>query len=747
MILEQVVSRLDPAFDVAGSQLGIGRDGLVYLTSGGRVLRVAKDGSGARLGQVGYAANSVTADATGLIATAEAHFPHRVAFWNKDFTPLGQVDSFTDNDTVGWAAPSAVENAPSRDFYALDQYEKRVLRLNRLGAVQSYALNGITASAHNWTGGLRVSEARSRIYSAWQSGRIWVNAFDDSLLWNIPVRPAGHLLSAFDVADDGQLYVLSSGAQVKLYNDNGVNTGSITLALRDTKYPVNTLRLQGNEIYVRRDDPATLFEVYNRATGAFVRRVAADVERLTVTVPDGFWTAGQAVPLTIAHDRGRWKDAPRFRAWLRPLGVPEFTELPLAGGKITLPADARGLYQLRVSPDVRGRWAEYVVDGVVEIRTPAATGTVSILTTLNRFSFGRGESMPVTVIARGTAPAAVRIKAVSGGKQVPTAEVTLQNGKGQATFDSASWTPGRYVLDADVPGATVAPQHLDLGTGLAKRPDYHITQHGDYVDGFPNDPRTGSGLPPRIADVPDELADHVARAKTLGLTLFADRLGISPDGRFQPHQADAALVTRLTGDKAAIAQEKAIFEDPSRRAIAAYGAQGIEEQVILLYMDAGLPLGTPWDTRTPEKMEADIKSVVTTLRDYPAMRGWSWAANWWLNKHGTDMAIDAAEKSAYTAALAKANETGAWDPVLDKVAARTFALKVDAEARFRAASDSVKPGLISAMTGPYRAIQSPPQVLFANADEVDVQFQAEQIQPPQVTGHEIDFSRRPGKPV
>ena len=81
MILEQVVSRHAGTFDVATAQLGLGRDGLVYLTSGGRVLRVGPNGEAPRLGQVGYSANNVTADVHGMIATSEHHFPHRVAFW------------------------------------------------------------------------------------------------------------------------------------------------------------------------------------------------------------------------------------------------------------------------------------------------------------------------------------------------------------------------------------------------------------------------------------------------------------------------------------------------------------------------------------------------------------------------------------------------------------------------------------------------------------------------------------------
>src|SRR5208282_2819720 len=108
---------------------------------------------------------------------------------------------------------------------------------------------------------------------------------------------------------------------------------------------------------------------------------------------------------------------------------------------------------------------------------------------------------------------------------------------------------------------------------------------------------------------------------------------------------------------------------------------------------------------TPVVLEQVVSRQATeALKPYPAFRGWSWAANWWLEKHGAAAAKDAAEKSEYEAALKKAKETGAWSPVLGAVSERTFSHAVDAEKRFRRVLDSVVAGKISAMTGPYRAI-------------------------------------------
>lgn len=748
MILEQVVSRYDPGFDVAGAQLGLGRDGQAYLVYAGRVLRTGLDGSSPFAGEAGYSALGATANAAGTIATAEAHFPHRVAFWDAGFGALGHIADFTTNDEQGWNAPSAIEAGESGDFYAIDQYENRALRLNPQGVVAVYVLPPLGPTVKHGLAGMRVSERRSRLYTSWPSG-VFVTGFDGTRLWDVPVRAAGAHLGGFDVADDGKLYVLVSGNEVRIFDENGGAAGTLTLALPDNRYTVSNLRIRGNEIFLKRTDPTTLFEVYDRTTGKPLRRAAADVERLTVSYADPVWAAGKPVPLAITHDSGRWKARPRFRVWTRPLGVPEFTELRVDNGAVTPPAAARGLYHLRVSPDVAGRYSEYTVDGVVEVRAPGSTGTVSVMTPLNRFYYGRGERIPVTLLARakaGTAlPAAVKLRILKSGTEIGTRDVTLTNGKGEVILDG-DWQPDRYTLDADVPGFTVAPQYLEVGPGLVERPDFHVVQHGDYAQSFPEDPR-GKAQIPRFADVPEITQAHLERAGKLGITLFADRIGHVPEGRFQKIPADVETVARLGKDPEAISPEKAHFEDWSRRAIAGYGSRSMEEQGILLYMDAGLPLGKPYDTRTPEKMVADIKTVTGFLAAYPAFRGWSWAANWWLTKLGGDAAADETEKAAYLAAWKVADETGKWSPVLDTVSDRAFALKVDAEKLFRAAMDSVAPGRISAMTAPYRAVQSPPQILFANADEVDLQYQSEQIQPPQVTGHAVDFYRRPGKPV
>ncbi|GAB3416297.1 hypothetical protein GCM10027569_38810 [Flindersiella endophytica] len=717
-------------------------------------------------GKVGYSAAAITANADGVIATAEVHFPHQIALWGTDFGPIGRATDFLTSDEVGYAAPSDVQAGLSGDFYGIDQYRLRVLRLQPAGGVAAaYSLAQLGEPRPAGAVGLRVLEDQARLYTAWPSGKVWVSGFDGTPLWSAAARPAGDMFGGFDLDAEGRLHVLSSANLLQIFDTAGVSAGTLTLTGGTQAKAVTGLRVHGSELVVKRADPTTLFEVYDANTGALLRSVPADVERLRVTYPSAVCTAGSPVPLTISFDAGSWRTNPQLRAWIRPLGVPEFRELPVVRGRVTPSADARGLYHLRVSPGLDGRFSDYAVDGVLEVRTPGTTGTVSLFTPLNRFYYGKGEPIPFTVVARTAAdqsvPSSVPVRLMRDDHQAGQRAVVLRDGRGEAAFDAAftaELEPGRYVLDADVPGCTVAPQYLEIGAGLSERPSFHLVQHGDYSDSMPitdvRDPgkQTPTGSPSLLpfADLPETTADHLNRARQLGINLFVDRIGsnwLSWKTRLTPTPADSTTVDRLSADPTAVAPEKAVFEDPTSRAIAGYGAHGIEEQPILLFNDAGLPLGTLYDPRTPENMEADLEAITRHLLPYAAFRGWSWAANWWLAKPGADAAADPAERAAYEAALTAARDTGAWSAVLDTVSDRTFALKVDAERRFRAALESVAPGKLSAMSAPYPSPQTPPAVIFANVDEVDLHYQAEQLQPPQITPHQVDFYKRPGKPA
>ncbi|MEU1117431.1 MULTISPECIES: hypothetical protein [unclassified Streptomyces] len=796
--IEHVVSRHHPAFDVPALHLGLGRDDNVYLVVGGQAdgqaVRLAPDGSRQRFGRVGYAALAITATPDGVIATAETHFPHRIDFWDAEFNRLGSIDDFTANNTDGYFAPSAVEATASGWFYAIDQHRRQVVRLKPGNLDRRITLTGLEEDATSKGGpvGLRVAEELGLLCTAWPTtagrGLVCVSTLDGAHVRSVAVRPAGVAFGGFDLDDTGRLHV-STGLTneparrtVTVYNTVGEPERTVTLALPPDPYVVQDLRVRGRQYFVKRNDPKYLFEVYDFA-GTLVRRVGADVERLTVSYEADEWTAGRKMPLTIAHDRGRWSDDPRFRVWLRPLGVPEFTELPLAEGVVTAPADARGLYHLRVCADVAGRLSDYVADGIVEIRTPDSTkGSLSLMTcrildgpggavsftALNRFSYGRGEPVTVRVVARvadGTPmPGSAHVRVLRDGAELRAENVTLTNGQGFLELTgqyTGTLAPGRYVVDAEQPpGFTVAPLHLDLGPGLVRRPDFHLTFYSDiYANNhasIPSDPRDLVKNPstqrlPAFADLPDTVHDHVTRGERLGLNLFVDRLGLLWPARFKDAAADAEIVDRLKRSKTAVHWDKAMFEDPARRTIAGYGARGMEEQGVLYANDTYLPLSWPRNNegRKPEAVEADLLSATGSLRTYVAFRGWTWGANWWVAAIGAAAAENQDERKQYTDALNLVEQPGGWAPILDTVSDRSISLKSNAGARLRKVVNDAFPtsGLVSAMTGPYRAPQIPPQIVFASADEVDLHYQGEQLQLLGATAHMVDFYRRPGKPV
>jgi len=235
------------------------------------------------------------------------------------------------------------------------------------------------------------------------------------------------------------------------------------------------------------------------------------------------------------------------------------------------------------------------------------------------------------------------------------------------------------------------------------------------------------------------------------MNLFVDRLGHGGSGKLHMlgrPLADRELAGRLEKDPIAVAPEKARLENPVHRSIAAYGAHGIEQQGILLYMDAGLPIGTGFDKREPQKMVEDLKTATEALIDYPALRGWSWAANWWFGRRNTRLKkSDLAEErqTAYLDALKQAEQTGQWSPILEEVSDVWLNWPVEAERRFDAALQEVAAGKKSVMTAPYRQPLMIPPIVFRNADEVDLHCQAEQIQWPQTAPFNVDFYKRPGK--
>ncbi|MBG0853317.1 hypothetical protein I2W78_16045 [Streptomyces spinoverrucosus] len=225
-------------FDVPRLHMGLGRDGQVYLVIDGkpesRALRLRRDGSRQRFGRVGSSPLAITANAAGVIATAETHFQHRVDFWDRDFNPLGSVDDFTTSDADGFSAPGAVEAGESGEFYAVDQYRRRVLRVNPGGDRHVIDLTGPPAEAQPRRGavGLRVAESADRLYTAGPSGVLCLATLDGTHRHTIRGQVAGATFAGFDASDDGYLHVCFAGTRrVEVYDREGRKLDERTVTL------------------------------------------------------------------------------------------------------------------------------------------------------------------------------------------------------------------------------------------------------------------------------------------------------------------------------------------------------------------------------------------------------------------------------------------------------------------------------------------------------------------------------------
>ena len=133
----KTISREDPKFNCASAVLTVGRDGNVYLSSvvhdGGYILRVSRDGQRKLGGDAVYAMANATANAAGVVASANGHFNHSVNLYDRNFKQFAACNEFLVGDKVGWDAPARVEAGASGDFYGLDQHRLRILRISPAG--------------------------------------------------------------------------------------------------------------------------------------------------------------------------------------------------------------------------------------------------------------------------------------------------------------------------------------------------------------------------------------------------------------------------------------------------------------------------------------------------------------------------------------------------------------------------------------------------------------------------------------
>jgi len=763
--LEQIISREDVNFNAAAAVMSAGRDGKLYFSCIGHghdvgfALRIGPDGKEKYGKQIVYAIRNVTANADGVVASANGHFAHKVTLYNPSLDQTGELADFLVSDTVGWDAPGHVEAGASGDFYGLDQHRDRIVRLSPTAKI--VRIHPVPREPAEGGGGqvesFRVCEKQEIFYILTRNNVLRCAGGDGQTRWKAPATSG-----AFDCDDDGKLYVLQGGSDtVKRFGKDGAALPDVKLKLGENRPGpgrpwFNALRLIGKNLFIRREDERELFQCYDLATGDFKQALRIDHERFAVSFPSLVWTAGQALPLSLQFEGGGRTVKTRWRVWARPLEGLEYREFKLAAGKLEVPADCAGLYRVKVTPEAspaeRGGQAqlpsEYLLQAVVEIRAAEAKGSAAIFTPENRIYYGQGEAIPFSVALRGAESASLKITLSGDGGVLGETSVAAKSSAPSALSIpaqvSAALRPGEYLLSASAPGLTCVPQRFVVGPGV-REPAFLIMQYGDYGQLFP--------LQASPWSAPDVVAAHLERTRKLGLNLMVDRLGWEPYGNElwwqNPGRPELeALSKRLTADAAGVPPEKAKLLAPLQQILAGYGAYGIHEMAILMMNDAGLPLGTGYDKRKPEQILDILKKVMGGVRSYPSFRGWSWSSNWWIfDKRGSRAAKDAQEKSAYEAAFKQQKDTGAWSPVLDEVAGHRLSYAVEAQELFNKTLKECAPEgkYVTACAAPYRNVESYPPLTFKNVDEVDLQAQWEQIGVPYHAAQNVDFYKRPGK--
>jgi len=752
--LEQFISREDAALGIPGSRMTVGGDGNVYISSGGYIQRLSPDGIERKGSAIIGATNNVAANINGIMASANAHFNKAVNIWSPDFENVGRVGDFLNNDQVEWFAPADVQ-AGRTDFYGVDQNRERILRISQDGRmISAHSIEATGESFIRTMPRFRVSEEAQLFYIASGRGNLYALNFDGTLHYKLEnAGVGGNIWDGFARAlctdPDGTLYViLNTDNKVYIYDKDANQKDIINLQFGDRSGRISWIEIFNDEIFIKRTDSIVLFEVYDMNTGAFKRSINADVEILNISYDSYVWIADSTVPIKIDLNSGLRKVNPQWKVAIRLFNDSKWIDLPINNGAVKVPSNAGGLYQLKFYGG-----SDYLLEDFIEIRKPGATLNAAVMSQNNRLYWGQGERIPITVKFRQTegVPANVLIEMKDeAGTVVVSDTIPVTNGIARTGLTEnllSKLALGRYTITAIANGTTCMEQPIVLGKGTPKRNLFSIVQYGDYSTSMWS--YLWTGLP---TSTPDVLAQFLERAQYFGFNLYVDRFGHGGSGMLgefnYSNSVDRYLVgikSRLEADEKSIPLEKLQVEMPVQQYVGAYSSKGMEEEAILLYMDAGLPYGTSFDSRTDEQYDEAISTVTNALKGYPGFRGWCWAANWWIDKGAALRSLAPEKLAQYNEALKAANETGKWSPILDEVSDIYINWAVDADAFFNSILQREGEGLHNIMTGPYRQPYIIPSITFNNATEIDLQYQSEQVQPPQTAVHNVDFYKRPGK--
>jgi hypothetical protein len=91
------------------------------------LLRMARDDSQRAWMRLTAVMSRGTANANGVIGTAHGHFTHAVKTWRSDFTEIGAVNDFLNNDQVQYWSPCDVQAGTSGDFFGYDSNRNRIV--------------------------------------------------------------------------------------------------------------------------------------------------------------------------------------------------------------------------------------------------------------------------------------------------------------------------------------------------------------------------------------------------------------------------------------------------------------------------------------------------------------------------------------------------------------------------------------------------------------------------------------------
>ena len=763
---EQMISREHPNFNAYMAAITVGGDGMIYTLSSRNqgppvLVRMSFDGTTKTVGTVAHGANGVAVNAEGIIGITKAAWGGAFFLLRPDFSTLA---TFTDFPGSGWDSPTSVTAGASGDFYVVDANRNRIVRYRPDGRlVQAYTIPREPEGGDGTIMSVLVCEKTQALYPITRAGLRCVG-FDGTVRWRYNAIKYseggwGGLTGGADVDDEGTLYVIDDyGDTVKKLAPDGTALGEIKLDMGAYRpIPFRTayfqrLILHNNMFVLRRRDDIELCQVYDAVTGERKQVITIDRETLRVTFPSRVWTAGEDIPFSIDFDSAERAVRPQWRVWARPMESLEYREFSFTDGRLTIPEDCSGLFVIKVTPEI-APWqhsplaSEYMARGWVEIRAPGTRGTATVCTQENRVYFSQGEVIPFAIFLRmregAPVPLVIRLQDSNGTVVAEEQRVPVAGENALSFTISSSLThrlaPGKYQLLVRSEGISGVPQSLVIGPALQPRA-FHNVLYGDYSYWYPT---------PTLWESADLIAGHAEKLQRLGFNLVTNRIGWPGSNTFNwastaEMQAIGEEMKTIDGG---VAPDKSRLATPYLQTLAVQGAYGIDEMGILLYNDAGLPLGTGFDNRTPEQMDTDLLDATKRVLTYPAFRGWSWSSNWWLYNHRGEAAAgeDAESRRAYREAYQRARDTGAWAQVLEDANNFRLNLAVEAQERFARVLRTVAPQMKTAVGLPYRNIDAYPPVSFSNVDEVDLQAQFEQIPYPLYNLHNPEFHKRPGK--